>query len=307
MSNLTINYLPVRYSYETTELSKSYLNVGYGYSSYNSQSYYPREVGFKAAASQAILNNLPQWMEMRQKTDSIGYKLVNSWAENHEKVVTAVSSLIKEEFLDTADKLQRSKLYSIDLNDEALISTKTFDNFLFNSAFTIKSAARVGMPLGWSRYSLSHYDKVFLLASRPHVCPYSIVINKLGSFGQSVNLNNITTKDVTGSIYFLCREAPCTIKLILVAETIDGRTYSSQVETLVEDPDWRRLETTISVNNNLYRLHFAVHSNSSSVAYFNAPKVEIGNKATEWCKSSADGLLYVSSASNFSQICAVSG
>jgi hypothetical protein len=307
LSNLSISYIPIRYGYTKRQISTSSCSVAYGYTSAYEQSFTLPSVGYKAPATQAILNNLPQWMEMRKNTSSNGWRLTNSWGQNLEYVVDLTKVLVQEQFLSSADITQRSSIYFFSISNRELLENTTFNNLLFNSNFSIRGPARTGMPAGWVRYNSGDRNSTYLVQDRSYIGSGSMVIEKSGVFGQSVNMENRMIKDISASCYFLANSPEAEVGLVVIAETIDGKAISAESNFKGQSQQWQRLAAVIPVNNKVFRLHFVMQSKSQLPILFNAPKAEVSSQPSRWCKSSLDVLPYVDSASNFSQICAVSG
>jgi hypothetical protein len=305
LNNIKVDYLPVRYSYETRQLTKNSLAVAYGYSSDVASTFATQTQGYQAPATQAILNNLPQWMEMRQKTDSNGWKLVNSWGQNLEHVIELTASYITERHLHTADKFQRSLLYSTNLYNRELIETKVFNNLLFNSNYSILAPARTKLPLGWIRYNSNNYNNVYLVKNKAYICPNSMLIDGAGSFGQSVYVNNSIAETISFSIYYLSNLIEDKVILLTIIEMQDGTVKHAQATSTTSSSEWRRLHSSIRIDGSVYRIHFVVQSESDSKVYFNAPKLEVSNFATKWSRSTLDALPYLDSSNYFSQVCAI--
>lgn len=307
MSNISISYVQVRYGYTPRELSKSSVDIAYGYTSTSAETFVEQNVGTNAPATQGIMNNLPQWMEMRKNRSSNGWKLTNSWGQNLEHIVDITKSFVQEQFIATADITQRSSLHSFSINNRELVEERTFNNLLFNSAFSIRGPVRIGMPSGWGRYSTEHRKTTYLIHDRSYIGSGSMIIEGSGTFGQSVALDNTLIKNLTGSCYFLSIGSSSKVKLVVIAETIDGKLISTETTFQGSSTEWRRIEGTLSANQKIFRAHFVLHASNATSVYFNAPKLEIADKSTRWCKSGLDGLPYTTSFSNFSQVSAVSG
>jgi hypothetical protein len=301
LSNLSISYIPIRYAYAKKSISTSSCGVAYGYSTTSEESFRGLSIGFKAPATQAILNNLPQWMEMRKNTSSNGWTLVNSWGQNLEYVVDLTKSVVQEQFLSTADTTQRSSLYSFSISDRELIENVNYNNILFNSNFARKGPSRMGMPAGWVRYNSSHRNTTYLVHDRSFICTGSMVVEGTGVFGQYINTNNVLIKNLTGSCYLLANNPNSRVGLVLVAETIDGIAVSSEAEFKGQSQQWQRLVTTLDINAKVFRVHFVLHANSPGYVIFNAPKLEESNTASMWSRSFRDSNV------GFSQVCAISG
>lgn len=305
MNNIKVDYLPVRYSYEPKQLTKNSLAVAYGYSSDIASTFAVQSQGFLAPATQGILNNLPQWMEMRQKTDSTGWTLVNSWGQNFEHVVELTASYVNEHHIHTADKFQRSTLYSTNLYNRELIETKLFNNLLFNSNFSIQGPSRTKLPLGWIRYNSKTYNKVYLVKNKAFICPNSILVDGTGSFGQSVYINNQIAETISFSMYYLSNSSTAKVTLITIVEMLDGTTKFSQATGVGSTSEWKRLTGSLRIEGSVYRLHFVIHSESSGKVFFNAPKLEVSNLVTKWSRSIVDTLPYLDASNYFSQVCAI--
>lgn len=305
MNNIKVDYLPVRYSYEPKQLTKNFLAVAYGYSSDAASTFIPKIGGILAPATQSILNNLPQWMEMRQKTDSVGWKLVNSWGINLEHVVEFTSDYINNKYLHTANTSQRSMIYSMDLRDKELVTTKLFNNLLINSNFSLLAPVKLKLPLGWIRYNSSNYKNVYLVTNKAFICPNSMLVEGKGSFGQTSYVNNQVTETISFSIYYLANSSEVKVTLLTIVELLDGRIKSSQAEVNTSSNEWRRLTGSIKVHDTVYRIHFVVHSETNGKVYFNAPKLEFSNLITNWSRSVLDSPIYLDRSNIYSQVCAI--
>ena len=305
MTNLVVYYVPIRYEYSVKKIESTSVAIPYGYNSSLSKSFYKKLQGFNAPSTQSILNNLPQWMEMRKNKDSVGWKLANSWGQNFEFLLENTISSLQDLHLETADRHQKYSFASIRLTNKELISEKTFDNLLYNSSFSIRGPARTGLPAGWNRYVKSDKNRVFHIDSRAFIGSGTILINRVGSIGQSVFVNDQSIKDLSASVYCLARSGAVDVNLLVIVELSDGSTKSFTKKLSSSFSDWIRLENTMAINSKVYRIHFVLHSNSTTPIYLNAQKLEIGGQVTRWSKSDSDSLPYLPATSNFSQVAAI--
>jgi len=246
-------------------------------------------------------------MEMRKNTASIGWSFVNSWGQNFEYVYQDTLDTLSELHLETTRKTQRSKITSIDIADRGLLVEKTFDNLLYNSSFTLRGPSRDGLPLGWQRFVMDDKPRVFSIDARSYICPKTMVIDRVGSIGQSVFMNEASIKDITSSLYYFTEATQVDFVMLKIIELFDGTTRISSHKIDESTSTWKRIHSTVAVNSKVYRIHFVLHSNSSGPVYINAPKLEIGSMATKWCKSNIDYLPYSPAFTNYSQVCAVQG
>jgi hypothetical protein len=302
--NLTTDFSYVRYAYGQKELSTAQLPIVYDYGSQHIESYNPPIEGYHAPATQAILNNLPQWMKMRQDVTSTGWQLVNSWGQNLEDVLSSVNDALPDKFLSSADIKVRSLLRYTDITDPELLNNRQFDNLLFNSSFSLRGLARHKMPAGWVDYDSDSSD-VSTNNYKSFICPKTISIGNVGKFGQTVYLDNLSIENLTSSIYILADTHNIDITLITSIEKIDGTSVMKQSKLTSRSREWRRLVHTLDINEQVYRVQFIVISNCSAKVYFNAPKLEISSEATTWTRSPQDTLSYVDGAAPFSLISAI--
>jgi len=307
LSNLVVFYVPIRYKYDVKQITSSSTSIAYSYNSSYTDDFNRKITGFMAPASQSIVNNLPQWMDLRKNTSSLGWQFVNSWGQNFETVLQNSSVAIENLHLETTRKTQKSKLFSIEISNRDLLLEKSFDNLLYNSGFTIKGPARKALPLGWNRFTRSDKTKVFLIDSRSYICPGTIVIDRVGSIGQVAYLGGESVQNLAASAYFFSEADNVSFNLLCIAELQDGTTRFSIAKTEETYSSWKRIHLVLPVNSKVYRAHFVLHSSSSGPVYINAPKLEISSSPTRWSKSPLDYLPYARASSNFSQVCAVQG
>ena len=304
LSTLITDFTYVRYAYTQKKLLTTDIGISYEYSTPIESRFTPPSVGFLAPATQAMTNNLPQWMKLRQDTSSVGWKLVNSWGQNFETLLSNVQEFIPNKYVATSDLKQRSLLNYLEISNEEFIESTKQDNLLFNSSFTIKSPARHEMPAGWSKYNKSSKN-VSLIDTKAFICPGTLRVINPGKFGQTVYLNNTTVKDITSSIYFLSDTYNVDISLLTQVEMIDGTSYSKQTKINTRSTEWRRLIHTVPVNGQVYRIQIIVFSDCSETVYFNAPKMELNSKVTKWTKSPNDYLQYAPVNTPLSSVAAI--
>lgn len=300
-NNIKTDFTYLRYEYGQQELSQNSVSVSYDYGSQHVVNFNAPQAGYKAPATQSILNNIPQWAKMRQDMTSTGWMLVNSWGQNLEDVLTNVSEAIPNKFLTTSDVKLRSLVNYFDISNEELIDNRVKDNLLFNSSFTIKAPVRQEMPAGWSDYSASS-SAISLIDTKSFICPGTIKASGPGKFGQTIYLDNQTVKDLTASIYVLADTYDVNIKVLTNIELLDGRSITKQSAFTSRSTEWRRLVHTVPINSQVYRVQFIVFSECSENVYFSSPKLNIGSSVTKWTDNPSDSLPYVKGSSIFSSV-----
>lgn len=299
-----------RYAYDTSVLKEASLNINYAYTVEDSweENVTRPYVGFKAPATQAIVNNLPQWMEIRKNRSSTGWKFINSWGQNLEATIEYASDSIADVFLKTSDTFKRSKLYYTDITDPEVLDDRTFTNLLFNSAFSIRDCSRTKLPMGWFD-NLEDSQVAELDTTKSLAGSNSIKVSSSCVISQSGMLNNISSNSMTASIYVLSKQLEelaetesaedTTIMLRLTIEKIDGSSVSKE-EVLTKTSDyWQRIQLTLPINSQAYRYYFSVKVIGDNEVNLACACLENSTVASNWNKSEKDLAFYISSISNF--------
>lgn len=139
----------VLYSYALTDPYLVPLTVAYTYSDETAST--DRVIGCRAAATQKIMNNLPMWMHMRQKHDSVGQVLAHAWGCNLEDANSLFNEYRSEQFLATANTYDDVHMGVSELSfSEEKVYDSDFRNILFNSSFSMTGPARLQRPEGWA-------------------------------------------------------------------------------------------------------------------------------------------------------------
>lgn len=286
---LETTYIPVRYSYRPRTVLTKDFNVAYSYMNESSVSLEDPFEGYRAASTQAIVNNLPSWMKLRQDIESTGWKVVNSWGMQLEKLIEDSVDYTCNMFLETADKKQRYKINYIDLDKTHAGGLR---NILYNSAFSIKDLGRNYLPAGWTSYGRTGtslvYDKECLIG-----VPIEIVNSRLS---QTVYVSSVIEK-FTLSVYCLIPTVDSSVKIIISSESLDGTNTMQEATLSTRSSEWRRLVTTLTVCDEVYRVKITILGSGAAV-YVSAPQLEIGNSATFWTRNVKDRPAWIRSDSS---------
>lgn len=302
--DLAVSHLPIAYSYGAIPVTTSSISIPYSYGTSVYQAPDDPLQGFKAPATQQIVNNLPQWMAIRQSTDSRGWKLVNSWGVNMEDLITNTAANLSDVWLLTSDTKYRSRISRSDISEKEIIADKPKRNILFNSSFSIRDAVRFGIPAGWSDLGKS---TLTYLSDRSAVTPSSVVLTDSSMVSQSINLDDTLVGNMVASIYLLSNNSDTDVKLIVTVETTDGpvKNYSASITS--RSDDWKRLVLPIKqVNSRVRKIKFTVKSESDGLVYVSAPMLENGDTVSGWSASINDALPYLNSSTRFNMVQAVS-
>lgn len=290
-NDFTSSFANIRYDYSNNVVSTYPTTISYAYGSQCDSTVTEEYQGTPSPSTQAIVNNLPQWMEMRKNRSSDGWKLVNSWGTNLEAVLEDAGELLPNLFLETADTNLLSKIYFLDIKEEEVYKLRKNRNLLFNSSFSIRDIARVNLPAGWTNYGKG-------------LAEYSIGKSLIGL---SVSLTNSCLSQtidvserisyITGSVYIKAPTSSPSVKLILSVEKLDGTSLSSEAQLVSRSNEWRRLALPMYINEEVYRIRLTVVSNGNNTIYISAPQLEKSSGATEWTKSEKDLLPWINSSS----------
>lgn len=287
--DLASNYINVRYSYSASVLSVIAMTVGYSYGSQCVEVIDPPYVGYMGAATQGILNNLPQWMEMRQKTDSIGYRFVNSWGMILESVVNLTNAKLRNMFSLTADKSSRFKLYRGSVTTREAFENRASRNLLFNSGFGLRDVSRSRLPIGWTDYSKPAYQQVTLDSANSFAGSYCIKMVDNCILSQLIDINK-NIKKLIGSVYI--KGSNIAGSLVLSIQTIDGVNYSAETPINGTISNWQRTICSVQIDSEVYQIQMTIKLTSGTM-YVACPQLESANQATEWQPNMIDKPRYV--------------
>ncbi len=299
--DLKIDYAYVRYSYSPKTISLGGLSLAYSYGSSVFGEIAAPFVGHKASTTQDIVNNLPQWMKLRQSYNSTGWKLINSWGMNFDNVVENTNKRLLDLNLTTTDSKYLSLLHYVDIDSKELLEPRANRNLLFNSSFAIKDVARSGLPSGWE----SHYGNTGVLSFKgsPNV---GCIVSSNGRIkvSQQVVLDNVLLSRLCGSVYYK-GTGTGSVTLVVAIEKTDGTniTKSTRVESVTTE--WTRMSLTIDINSSVYRINYSIVGYGTGSLHVASPQLE-RNSLTDWSKSSLDSLPYYPVQDTFNSVVAVS-
>ena len=245
-------------------------------------------IGFRASSTQAILNNIPQWMAMRQKTDSNGWQFVNSWGIALDQVNDLVSDKLKNLFCYTSDRTARFKIFRGTVINKDPFEYKESRNLLYNSSFAIKDAARTRLPMGWTDYTAFDSNNA-ILDNQSMIGAGSIkIVQDNYKIGQLRTINKKLT-NVCGSIY-LKSDDRVIGKLLISCESINGIITNYEKTIDATCTDWTRFYIANQLNSELYRYNFVFVLISGEVNIC-CPQLEDSLEPTAW-QSNADDVPY---------------
>ena len=284
---LAVDYTPVRYSYNSRTIATTYQSVPYSYTTYCDDTYTQPYAGYKAFATQSILNNLPPWMSMRQLSDSCGWQVINAWGMALESVVENSIDTTYNLFLETSDKLQRSTLSFFDL--DKLYSFK-ISNRLFNSSFQLVDKASNLLPAGWTDYGRG---STYIDRNSKSIIGNAVSCTN-GLLSQIVYVN-ANLDSIVGSIYVRAPSASVNVGLVISVEKLDGTSISIEGKIETRSEEWRRLSVPLSIQDEVYRIEMTVYSYGPSTVYFAGAQLEQGTIASKWARSISDRPYWVKS------------
>lgn len=299
--DIKTNHSYIRYKYDVENITTNSLTLAYSYSSSNEGAITFPLIGFRSPSTQQILNNLPQWMQIRQDVTSNGWKLTNSWGMSLENVLNNVVKNITNTALVTTDITYPSNIGYVDVSSKDLLDTKLYRNLLFNSGFAIRDVSRTRLPAGWESYNIYNQDiYIDYLAASPATAALTSSTGQL-KIGQSIILNNVLINNLTNSLYVKTNAGTVDILLHISIEMMDGTNRVAYLRHTSAAIEWVRIKVPIAVNKQVYRINYTVISNCSDRVSIAAPQVELEG-ISNWSNSSNDVLPYVSGLSRFTSI-----
>jgi hypothetical protein len=292
------DYSYIRYAYDTMPIQSTDTTIAYGYGSQVEHLVDSPLVGFRAPATQQILNNLPQWNKMRQSFDSNGWKLTNSWGMGMEYVIENINKQLTDFSLTTADITHLNELSYTDIDSKEVLNNTTKRNLLYNSSFSIRDVTRNNLPAGWTAYK---NNDTYLDNITNIVTPIGLSSDS-GSIrvGQQILLNNIPVNNMTASVYLLC-DQEVDFTLLVSLETITGISKSYTAKITSRSTEWRRLVLPMTVGAQVYRVNISFIGSSAGKMSISAPQLELNN-ISKWTSSALDYLPYYPSAVRFNSV-----
>ena len=295
--DLKVATINVRYSYGKKLLYTTTLGIGYSYGAKCYTSIDSPHVGYKAAATQSIVNNLPQWMDIRRSEASKGWEFINAYGMAVESVTDVISNNLRNLFLSTADRHSRHKYYKGELTIDELFEDVTSRNLLINSSFSKPDVARTRLPLEWTDYHKPTTQTVFLDSTRVLRGTYSSRVDGVGTISQILDLAGEGPIDkLTASVYFFTNLDSPEVSLVLAVQDMAGVSYLGEKKTTSTVKGWQRLEVTVEVAEEVFEAQVTLRGNSSSSVWFDCVQLEAADKSSDWQVSDLDKLLYVDGA-----------
>jgi len=297
--------LTVVYSYTERDPVITDTTIAYSYTDGSSDQ--SRVTGRRVGATQQIMNNLPHWMEMRLKHNSLGQRLTQAWAGNLEGAFEAYNDYRTDEFLATANVYPDVHLgvAEISFSDDRVYEP-AFRNILFNSSFSMLAASRLQKPEGWNvsrnvldalKFSTDHSlfgnrclfldgleGSVDLKQSRDIIIP-----------GGSLALSIYVRTDDNGRSTTATLDAT-EAGIILVVEYNDA-TVTTYGVGFPENTggSWHRAALTATLDREVHSVTAMIVNRTDHQFYVDLPLLETGKKPTTWTPSSVDLPIYIES------------
>lgn len=290
----------VFYSYREADPNIDYTTISYEYTDGTSPA--DEVTGCRAAATQAILNNFPAWMEMREKHDSKGQDLVHSWGCHLEDATTRYLDVRKDQFISTADQYNDINFAVAELSfQEQRVYKADFRNLLFNSSFGLEAANRYQRPEGWSLARQS-IDAVQFHKDESIWGSHSIRLN--GTFGHAVMTQSrgltVGSGKLNASIYVRSLGVASTVStteryeadtagIVLVVKYANFTAKSFGVGFPKNTQDkWVRASFSVTVESEVSEFEFIIVNRTDVEYLVDLPQLELNSRATSWTHSIAD-------------------
>lgn len=285
IEDLKTNHLNIRMGYNKGPATSE--SVSYSYIISADSSVVNPFVGHKAPTTQAIANNLPTWMTLRQSNTSRGWKFINSWGMNLDNLVSLAGNGIANMFLETSDVTLRSKVYKTQLSNTKLFDGKKYYNLVYNGSFSIPDVARLNMPSGWFNIngtSCSLYSAKTLIGTKSVLAPSGAGIVQILDIGSHAS-------SITASVFYYATDNSSQAQIIFAATGIDGTVEGSNTIGTGSKNKWERISVTLPINNFIYNCQLIIKAKSGDI-YFSGAKIELTDAPTTWSASN-DKLPYL--------------
>jgi hypothetical protein len=266
-------------------------------------------VGCRSASTQKIANNLPQWMELRQKHTSNGQKLINAWACELESSIDYYKETKQEQFLSTSDTyIDVDAAVSELAFDEFRVYEPEFRNMLFNSSFSMKAPSRYSKPSGWS-VSRDHINSLQFSPACSLFGDHGILLDGVSGdciLKQERKANSLSTGFVNASVYFktpsnrLATDEAYSGKSTGIVLTVTYADYAISTFTLGflknTEGEWIRASFSAPIDREIHKFEFTIINSSSQKIYIDLPQLELSTTATAWTNGPKDFPAYSSAA-----------
>ena len=288
--------IEVLYSYIEQDPFIAYTTVSYLYS--DGVDGVKQIIGKRAPATQAIMNNLPEWMAMRKEHDSVGQTLAHSWGANLEDANDLFNEYRNDQFLSTADHYSDIHMGVSELSfSEEKVYTSDVRNLLFNSSFSMKAFARSQRPEGWgvSRDSLN--DLTF--SEDESIYGNSAIRLAGGVEMKQARDLKVPGGDITYSIYaktetdtgaaLTRRFDPTDAGLILTIHYADNEVDSFGVGFPKNTKnEWARVGLTVSLTKEVHSFEALIVNRSATPFVVDLPMLEGSKVIQPWSPSIED-------------------
>jgi hypothetical protein len=293
--------IEVVYSYIETDPYVEYQTVAYSYT--DGLTGTENIVGCRAAATQEIMNNLPEWMSMRQLHDSVGQQLTHAWGHNLEEANAQFSEYRKEQFLDTANEVfdLHGSVSELSFNEEKVYTADT-RNLLFNSSFSMLSTARLQKPEGWSvrRNSLDDLQMVntnVVFGSYAVRLANSVELKQTrelhvggGKLSLSIYAQTLLDTGLSTTARYEATEAG----MILVLHYANGDVKSLGVGFLKNTQGaWSRIGMSVTLTGELNSYEVIIVNRTSNAMIVDLPMLEGAGSIRPWTPSFEDVPIYL--------------
>ena len=289
----------IKYAYGKRTFVSSSFSISYAYGSKCFTNVDSRFIGFKAYSTQATLNNLPPWMRLRTTEAAVGWRLANAWNISVDKQIELMNKQLRNLFLTTADRHQRSSLFKGTIAVNELFEDRPTINLLHNSTLSIRSTARSRLPVDWYDAYFPSTQVMFLDTSRPMVGTYCLRADSPGTIGQITSLNGIGEVDKISASVYVRSDSNFRATLSVVVEDINGVSIGGEQEFYGHTTEWERIKLTFTVGSEVFKAQYTLRVTAGTKVYIDAPQLELGPQVTSWQGSDTDRLVYLDTTLGF--------
>jgi len=291
----------INYSYSQADPFIESIDVGYSYSDAADDISMTGLIwNGIAPATQKVMNNLPEWMAMREDKTSVGQKLGHAWGFNLEQSNLLYEEYSDSQFLATADTYEDASLSIAELSvPDKRVYEGTFRNLLFNTSFSMTGPGRQQRPAGWitSRDSingirLSQENSIFgkhgIMLDGSNGSAELKQTREVVSIGSPMTLSiHVKTDDNGLSTTASYDEDVAGIMLSVTHVDSSIANYGIGFPKNTQGK-WSKISLTANLIQETTQVTVLILNRTSETFFIDLPYLELSKVATEWTPSTMD-------------------
>lgn len=262
-----------------------------------------KQAGWRSDYTQIIANAFQDWNRIRNCPDSTGQHFINAFAMGYEEVRAYWRQHQRNLWLNTADRLQAWKVYRMDM--PSYIDLDKYDDrqLLVNAGFRNESVVRYNLPTDWtdmwsySSGNVRHYTGDGVVGGG--CIKMDVPVGQRGYIGQTQDLLIPSGEILTFSAWYKNFEKPTysgacdpELKVSIAYEDDRLETFTKPLRQGTSG-QWAREWVTFTGATDVGRVTVGIEVDNTGDSngrtyYFDALKLEVGMRPTDWTPSTID-------------------